>query len=250
VKALGKLPAREDSIRLKFSSIFRASKLPKPPPVFGHYQTVSSWGMFSNDKVGDCVWAGAAHEHKLWNLASRRGSVPFTDASVISDYSAVTGYRGTPDTDQGTDMQEAASYRRKTGVVDAHGVRHQILAYMSLTPGDFDQLMLATWLFGAVGVGINFPDSAESQFDSHQPWTPVPSSHVSGGHYIPIVGRNSRGMAILVTWGRVHAMSREFYQLYNDETVAYFSPEYVNANNLSPEGFDAEALGNFLKELA
>jgi len=45
-------------------------------------------------------------------------------------------------------------------------------------------------------------------------------------------------------------MSREFYQLYNDETVAYFSPEYVNANNLSPEGFDAEALGNFLKELA
>lgn len=247
---LGKRPARENSVLLRLSDIVDAGKLPSPPPTFGHVG-VRDWGVLGNDKFSDCVWAGAAHETTLWTRASGRVSAQFSTSGVLSDYSAATGFDGTSATDTGTDAQEAASYRRKIGVVDVAGQRHRIMAYMSLRRGDWDQLMLAAWLFGAVGVGVDYPRTAQRQFDAGKPWTVVQQdSAILGGHYVPVVGRNSAGMALVVTWGRLHAMTREFYERYNDETIAYFSPEYVNINNLSPEGFDAEALGNYLKELS
>ena len=49
-------------------------------------------------------------------------TVPFSDFSVLSDYSAVTGFDpADPATDQGTDVQDAATYRRVTGLLDANG---------------------------------------------------------------------------------------------------------------------------------
>ena len=72
-------------------------------------------------KLANCVWAGAAHETMLWNKEAAR-TITFNDQSVLKDYSAVTGFNpNDPNTDQGTDMQVAASYRRKTGVHDAAG---------------------------------------------------------------------------------------------------------------------------------
>ena len=108
--------------------------------------------MFANDRYGDCVWAGAAHETMLWTEAMQTAA--FNDKNVLSDYSAVTGFdpASPKATDNGTDMQEAASYRRKTGVLDAKGKRHKVLAYLALRPGDIDQLALAMYLFSAVGI--------------------------------------------------------------------------------------------------
>ena len=58
-------------------------------------------------------------------------TVTFNNQSVLKDYSAVTGFNpNDPNTDQGTDMQVAASYRRKTGVLDAAGKRHKVIAYL------------------------------------------------------------------------------------------------------------------------
>src|SRR5207342_1380181 len=134
-------------------------------------------------------------------------------AAVLSDYSAAAGFDPSDpiNTDNGTDMQEAASYRRKTGVVDADGNRHLIDAYAAIEPGDVDTLMLSTYLFGAAGVGIRFPISAMQQFDAGQPWDVVTGSRIDGGHYIPVVGRNSAGHLLCVTWGRLHAMTVQFF---------------------------------------
>jgi hypothetical protein len=168
-----------------FDTYFSASDLPMPPLMFGKPWLVNEWNIFSNDKVGDCVLAGAAHETILWR-AEAGTPVEFTDASVLSDYSAVTGYDpANPDSDQGTDMQVAASYRLKTGVSDKDGTRHKIDAYVALSPGNLDQVALAAFLFGAVGVGIQFPSSAFDQFDHGEPWDPVAGSHIINGHYIP-----------------------------------------------------------------
>ena len=243
---LGKAPARPGAVKLRFSSFFKAESLPTPPATFVHGSVVKNWGLLANDRLGDCVFAGAGHEHMLWT----RGSARFVDANVIADYSAVTGYDGTDASDQGTDLQQAASYRRKVGIADAAGKRHQIAAYMELRVGDFDQLILASWLFGAAGCGILVPNNLEDQFDARQPWSVTPGTSIVGGHYVPVVGRDAKGNAIVVTWGRQQAMTREFYEQYNDESIAYFCPEYVDANKLSPEGFDADALGRYLKELS
>jgi len=249
----GKTPARPGAVKLKFGTFFHAPELPTPPAVFGHYGVGPGlpWSMLANDVRSDCVFAGAAHETMVWTHRSGAGKpARFRDEDVLADYAAVTGFDPSdPSTDQGTDMVEAASYRRKVGVVDADGARHKIDSYVALRPGDLDQLALATYLMGATGIGIVFPDSAETQFDALEPWDVVPGSTESGGHYIPCVGRNSAGNFLVITWGRIHAVTPAFLKKYCDEAIAYVSLDPLK-NNLSPEGFCADDLRRDLAALS
>jgi hypothetical protein len=246
---LGKRPARH-AINFHFSDVFDPSKLPTPPAAFGHHKDVGSWGMLGNDKYGDCVWAGAAHEHILWTRTWGRKRSRFLTKNVLSDYAAVTGFNPKDEnTDQGTDMKDAASYRRKTGIVDATGKRHPIDAYIALEVGNVEQVVLAMYLMGAAGIGFQFPASAMDQFNKKQPWTVPANPQIDGGHYVSGVGRNKAGNLLVVTWGRLQEMTAEFYQRFCDEAVAYVSLEILNDKNLSPEGFDADALRGMLAKL-
>jgi hypothetical protein len=237
---LGKRPAR-DAISFRFGTYFDASRLPTPPALIGRPQLVAAWGMLGNDQVGNCCWAGAAHETMLW-CAEAKSAVTFTDQSVIGDYSAATGYTPSdPNSDAGTDVQQAASYRQKTGIADASGTRHRIDAYVALLPGNVEQLALAAYLFGAAGIGIQLPTSAMDQFEAGQPWSVVAGATVEGGHYVPVVGRNSRGNFMVVTWGRLQAVTPGFLAAYMDEGVGYLSLERLRGS-VSPQGFDEATL--------
>jgi len=246
----GKLPAREGAVSFKYGAFFNAPELPIPPLRFGHYNLPIAWQEFGNDRHSDCVFAGAAHEHLVW--CNEAGvSAQFTDVGVLSDYSAVTGYKpNDPSTDQGADMQVAASYRRSTGIIDAYGKRHKVDAYTALTAGDVDQLMQATYLTGACGVGIRVPSSADKQFDAQVPWDVVDGDDIVGGHYIPVIGRNRLGNILCVTWGRLHAMTPAFYKTFCDEAICYISFDALNEKGLTPEGFDATQLQQDLAALA
>lgn len=254
VRHLGKRPARPGAISFKAATyLAEPHAFPNIPPTFGHYGRGEGldFGMLANDKFGNCVLAGAAHETMIWTHRSGDGApAAFSDNSVLSDYAAITGFDpANPATDQGTDMAEAASYRRRTGIIDASGARHKIDAYMALRQGDPDQLALAVYLFGCAGVGLQLPDFSDDQFDHGQPWSVRGVGSNLGGHYAPCVGRNSRGDFIVVTWGRLHAMSREFYMKFSDEAVAYLSPESLRGGK-SPEGFDADRLRGDLAALS
>jgi len=238
---LGKKPARKDAVLFKLANYIDTTALPKPPTFFGHEEAIGSnlWQMLGNDNYGDCVWAGAAHETMLWNK-ERNQSVTFNDKSVLSDYSAVTGFNpNDPNSDQGTDMQEAASYRRKTGVLDANGKRHKVAAYLAIKPGDLTEHYIAMYLFGAVGIGIEFPQSAMNQFNQGKAWSVVKGSPIEGGHYIPLVAHRSN--LICVTWGRLEHMTLAFFEKYNDESIAYVSEEILTSGK-SPEGFNLTQL--------
>jgi hypothetical protein len=246
----GKKPARINSVQLKLCDYFdHKIVLPKIPAEFGHDRLVTAYGMLGNDRVGDCVFAGAAHETMLWNREAGR-TIAFSDDSVLSDYSAVTGFdpsqtdpvTGENPTDGGTDVQVAASYRRRIGVVDSAGVRHKIGGYVALTPGDPDQLAAAAYIFGAVGIGIRVPDYAQDEFEAGQPWdTRLGVPNIEGGHYIPIVGRRN-GMFDVVTWGRIQQMTVAFYRRFCDEAIVYLSTEFLSATGASPEGFNLAQL--------
>lgn len=247
----GKTPARPNAVTLKFASVFNAANLPTPPASFGHESSTIVWGMLANDQWGDCVLADAAHEHMLWTHEGGLPTAQFTSAGVLSDYSAITGFNpNDPSTDQGTDMQAAAAYRQNTGVIDAAGVRHKIDAYSALKVGDLDELALATWLFGAVSIGVNCPESMQDQFTSNQVWDVVKSDKLVGGHCIPCVGRNTAGNFVFVTWGRLQAATPTWVQAYNDEGICYLDLEVINASSkITPEGFNQDALSGYLKEL-
>ena len=239
---LGKKPARAGAIKLALARYADAAALPAVPAVFGHDTLIAGagWPMFANDRYGDCVWAGAAHETML--LVREAGNtVTFSDADVLGDYAAATGFDPKePQTDQGTDMQAAADYRRKTGIRDSAGARHTIAAYLALEPGNVEHLYLAAYLFGAVGIGLALPQSALDQFDKAQAWDVVANAPNAGGHYVPLLGRSASGLHV-VTWGAVQMMTEAFLKAYCDEAVAYVSQECLVAQK-SPEGFDYAGL--------
>jgi hypothetical protein len=253
---LGKKAARH-AISFKLENLVNTEALPPLPAVFGHVNNHVVWGELGNNECGDCVWAGAAHETMAYALAQHRKMPVFDTQTVVAQYSEQTGYNpdwadmdGVNPSDQGTDMQSAASYRRKTGLLDAAGVRHQITAYAAIPVGRGKtplMLLYSAYLFGACGLGLQLPASAMDQFDKGQPWSVVRGSPNEGGHYVPVLGRNSRGNVLIVTWGRIQAVTQDFIHEYMDEGVAYFSKEYLNAEGISPEMFDSARLASDLK---
>lgn len=240
---LGKTPARPDAVTFRLTNYV---KLPEAPKTFGHEGLLDQWGMLGNDQFGDCVWAGAAHETMLWNREAGR-SIAWSDTSALSDYSAVTGFNPSDQsTDQGTDMQAAASYRRKTGVLDASGVRHKVGAYLGIK--GLDDITKAAYLFGAVGVGIEFPDYAMEEFNDGKPWTYRAKANIEGGHYVPLVGRNAKGNYLVVTWGKVQEVTAGFLNHFVDEAIVYVSEERLTGGK-SLEGFNLSQLQADLRSL-
>lgn len=237
---LGKKPAVYKPKTFRFEHYFKPSQLPPVPDQFGHESLVTQpWGVLGNDSVGDCAIAGAGHETMLLNAEAGQ-QVPFSDQNTLADYSAITGYNPSdPSTDQGSVVADVLEYRRKTGMLDAAGARHKIAAYVSLEVGNLDHLYAALYLFGVVGIGINFPGSAMDQFSAGQPWTVVPGAQIEGGHYVPLIAK--RDNMLCVTWGQTQTVSETFLTTYMDEAYAMLSPEMLSGGK-SLEGFDLPAL--------
>jgi hypothetical protein len=260
---LGKQAARHTPRDLKFSTYVDTEKVALELPRsfgFDHVLAPDAWGMLGNDNWGDCVFAGACHETEVLTGrgATYNKPAPFTDDQALAAYSAVTGFdpsKGAPGrnpTDQGTVVADAMSYRRHTGIADANGDVHKILAYLSLTPGDIQQVWQALYLFEAVGIGIEFPQSAMDQFNNGEPWQVVQGSQIEGGHYIPVLSRQGddhagRGLMRVVTWGRLQSVTDRFYRQYCDEAWCYVTEDAIKRNGTSNRGFD---LATLQKDLA
>lgn len=242
---LGKLPARTNATVLKLGSYLDDSLRQRIPIDFGYDHAVAAYPDLGNDERAVSVWAGAAYETLLW-AREGGGSIEFDAASVASDYETVSGYDPLqPETDLGTDLQTAASYRRRIGIQDAAGHRHRVGAYIALTPGDPAELAAATYIFGAVGIGLRMPDYAVDDILAGRPWDVrhgVPP--LAGGHYTPVVARRG-GHFYAVTHGRVHQLTEMFYRRYCDEAIAYLSPAVLATPGM--RGFDAERLAADLK---
>ena len=228
---------------------YRGVNLPTVPATFGHYNLIKDWGILGNDTVGDCVIAGADHETMLWSAEGSQEANFITD-NALSDYSAITGYNpNDPNSDQGTDVRQALSYRRKTGMLDAKGNRHKLSAYLLLDQANLlNELLEAAYLFSAVGIGINFPDSAMEQFDKGEPWGVVAGAKIEGGHYVPVAGYDGTYI-YCITWGQVQKMTVEFFKAYCEEAWGLLSEEFLNSRGVSPEGFNYDQLKDDLAAL-
>jgi hypothetical protein len=213
-----------------------------PAAGFGHNSLIGSnaWGMLGNDTVGDCVQAAADHEEELWSAEGSTEAV-FTDANALADYSAETGYNpDNPDSDQGTEIRVSLKYRQQTGMIDAGGKRHKIDAYLALNL-DVDEALEAAYIFSAVEIGINVPNTMIPQFNANQPFDVVPGAKDTGeGHDVTIVGFDGTYI-LIVTWGVLWKMTLAFFKAYCEEAWALLSEGFLKSG-LSPEGLDLTAL--------
>jgi hypothetical protein len=93
--------SRPDSIKLKLEDFVDKRRLralraahPIRPKKVGHGGLIASqgWAMLGNDHYGCCVWAGAAHETKLWTYEGSNKNTWFRDKDVLADYAQCTGF--------------------------------------------------------------------------------------------------------------------------------------------------------------
>lgn len=253
--ALGKKDARPGAVRFRLMDYLDKSVIPAiPAGSFGHQKMVADWGMLGNDTVGNCAIADGCHQTMLF---CTEGKKPFNINTqvAIDTYSQATGYdptqtdaQGNNPTDQGTDLPDFAEFRRTTGIADADGNVHKIAAYLSLDQGSVSQLRAAMFLFSAVSIGVQLPDSAQDQFQAGEVWTPVRGSSIEGGHCITGLAADSDNNIGLLTWGAFRWMTAKFYQRYNDETIILLSEEFLYGG-VSPEGFNDVQLRADLADL-
>lgn len=213
--------------------------LPVVPISFGMDSLPSPWGMMGNDSAGDCVEAGIIHSIMRWTLRNGGATAPFSDDDALNLYSAWTGYDPNyPSTDQGTNMVDAYKRWQKTGVTDDAGKVHKIGAYVALTAGDTDELAEAAYIFGCVGVGVQFPDQWMDAFDDGEPWDRIGRPNIEGGHYIPVIGRKPNGNFVCVTWGKLQEITPAGYKQFADEGLVAVSEDQLNAKGVNAIGFD------------
>jgi len=248
---LGKLPAGPLSKKaIMFDDVFDMTKMPAMPTSFTYDDRIKSWYTYGNDEYGDCVWAAKAHMHMLWPVLGGYGRNYLWTRNVLSDYAAATGFRADdPSTDQGTDMRSAAEYHRKTGIRDSRGERQRVEAYVNMIPGNLDQLAMATYVFGAVELGVLVTADNMKQFDRNEPWT-VTADHPMGGHCLPCVGRDADGNFLCITWGRIAKLSSPFVEKYMDEAITYLDTQILNKVGLSPGAFDKATLMKMLAKVS
>lgn len=244
--------------RLRLGDFLTNSSYPPPPASMDYLSNVADWPMYGNDQWGDCVWAMIAHVIEAVTCYGQGTTVEISDADVLKGYSDVTGFDphagppGANPTDQGTVIQDALDYWRKTGVGG-----HKIVAFAQVDVKNPTELDAALAIFGHLCLGINFPNSAMDQFNNGQPWDVVPNDGgIDGGHAIndggynltaglppevTLIGRTADGDWEVVTWGRRQRMTQAFFAMYCEEAWTIISPEWISANGTAPDGLDVAA---------
>lgn len=208
---------------------------------FGHTDLITP-EMFGNDSVGDCDPVALVEGVRLLT-AGQGKEANFTTQTVLQLYSDITGYNpDDPSTDQGTDVHEGFQYWQNTGITDADGNVHKVLDYAGLTPGDWDELLVALSLFDVVYIGLSMPTYAQDQFTAGQPWHLLPGRHqIEGGHAVPVVGAQSATLGQLFTWGGVGGIESTFYSTLSTVAVVAITPDMFT-NGKTMEGIDLNKL--------
>ena len=222
---LGKLPAQPARPQLRLSPVLQEAELPAPPSAMDWQANDIVWPMYGNDMWGDCVWAETGHAINQATFYATGREIEPTDEDILKGYSDVTGFdpnagaSGSNPTDNGTYLQDAMNYWRKTGIAG-----HQIVAYASLDVANLDEVKQAIALFGSISIGMNFPASAMRQFNAGETWDVVRGSKIEGGHCVLGGAYDENGVGI-VTWGAETRMTWKFWQKYVDEAWVYFDKD-------------------------
>ena len=247
---LGRKPSRIDRRTLRFARYVNMRALPASPPArdWAHPLTAPAFGMFANDRLGDCTCAAIGHY--LQAMAANTGR-PLTLAGgdVIRMYSAVTGYDpARPETDEGAEMLDVLKYMRATGLCG-----YRFGAYVAVDPLSRTYVEAAVNCTGGLYVGLDLP----AAWRDATTWDVAPIASRStayvanswGPHAVEVVGYDRIGLT-LVTWGVLKIMSWEALRKYCSEAWAAIDSLWIDDTSLlSPSGFDLATLMRDLVEI-
>lgn len=203
-------------------------------------QAPLGWGVFLNDRLGDCVCADSCHQVMLHTANAGTIVIP-TDDQCEALYEAVGGYvPGNPSTDQGCDEAAMCQYMQTTGIAGQKSAGSG-----AVDPTNIEHIKWSILIFGALRTGIVVDQQMEEQFSNNQPWTTAanPNDPDAGGHDVPFVDYDSE-YAYAVTWGGLQPIAWPLVLNPNfmDECHAEAYPDWIRAGGTAPSGFDLQGL--------
>lgn len=258
---LGKLPARIDERTLKLSNILKEF-----PPVPEIYDIDNALGMnipnpmFANDRYGDCVIAGRAHQTLRFEAIEQKKILPITDQDVTAEYFIQSG-----GADNGLFLLESLKDWRNDGwpVTSKITTRkilclpvktkvekqtYTIYAFGAVDWKNRDIVKACIYLLGGLYTGILLPMSAQNQdtWDVDNGPDGMPGSW--GGHCVYIKSYDSEGLTC-ITWGAKKKMTWGFLEKYcvaPETKILTADLRWIKAGEIklgdSLFGFDAETI--------
>lgn len=229
--ALGKLPKKPDRRNLRLENYVSLEELPIIPSSTDWTLWVKKFGMFRNDRLGDCTCAAHAHGIQARSANSRGQSAMVTvaDASVVAMYSAISGYDpSNPATDRGAYCLDALKFMRSTGLEG-----HKIEAFAEVNPRHQAMVRAAIWLFGGLYIGATLHDSI---WDSPVWDAPKPGDPVAGGHALWLCADSADRLTV-ATWGSKQPVTWDWLDSCCDEAYACIGADWFDGLGQCPPGF-------------
>lgn len=238
--------------RVMLENHMSVSVLPTPPVAIDWASEVDVWPIYYNDQLGDCTCAAVGHQIQAWT-AYANALVTVPDESILDLYEAMGYVPGNPSTDNGAVIQDVLQFMSAEGIPSLPEFPQQKYSAFAEIENydDMTTIYQALDLFGSVYLGINCPQSAETQFSAGEPWYYDPTSPIAGGHAIvlqktmtPSTYQDQSLSMAIVTWGALQPMTLEFYQNYVEEAWVVVSDEdWLNAKSQeTPGGLDVAGL--------
>ena len=226
---LGKLPPKFNRKTLILFKYADPDAVPTPPVKTYWEYMVKEWPMMLNDQLGCCVFACGGHMVQNWTAHAGKLITP-ADAVIESAYEAVGGYvPGNPATDNGASITDFCAWWQANGFA---GV--QIVGWAKIDQTNLTAVKQAVFMFGALDIGFEVPQSAMDQFDAGQTWDVVANDGgIQGGHSVCVLGYGADGFAC-ITWGKIQYMTNAFFAKYCDEGYALLTQSWLDTAGVSP----------------
>jgi hypothetical protein len=238
---LGRLAPDYTKPRLWLEDYYQKIALPTPPMIVDRMSKVSEQPMYCNDRYGCCTIAGMGHLFGAQKAYANPPEVVFSDDQIISAYEAnCPGFNPVTDAnDNGCLMSDVLAYMTRTGMAG-----NTVTAYAQLRSTNIDSLKLALYLFGSVYIGVNLPQSAETQFGAGQAWTYVKGSPIIGGHCVVIQKTEPvyNPAHTVITWGSPVRVTDQWMQTYLEEAWVAITPDWIQTNQHTIDAIDLSAL--------
>jgi hypothetical protein len=237
---LGKLPKKDDQRNLMLTRYLSLAEMPIVPGTTDWAAWVREFGLFANDRYGDCTCAAHAHgiQCRTTNAGGKDACVTVADASVLAMYSAISGFDPKdPSTDRGAYCLDALKHMRSTGLEG-----HRIEAFAEVIPTHSAIVRAAMWLFGGLYIGATLYDDI---WDSPIWDAPEPGTRVAGGHAMWLCSDDAGGLTV-ATWGGKQPVTWAWLDACCDEAYACLAPDWF-AGGKAPVGLNLDALGEDLQ---
>jgi hypothetical protein len=230
----GKKPENKLRACLAFSNFTNMGGITFPPARAWERNIVL--GMLGNDKIGLCVIAAIKHLRMTQRSVAQAGNpLLVTTEEAIADYKAITGYDGTPATDNGTDIGTA---------VDWYKAKGEIVAEANVDLQNIDMVKACINTFGGLPIGFRVPQSMVDQLNAgvDPTFEFFPNDKYSGeDHCVNIVGYGKDGFTV-DSWGNIYRAPWDFFFAYVDTVKLLVTPDWIKANGKSPSGMDMVGL--------